>query len=57
MCVYVHHRDAMRSRNSGKNHSRGQALVEAALVLPVFLLIPFAVFDFGRGVYAVQHDW
>jgi Flp pilus assembly protein TadG len=30
----------------------GQALVEFALVLPIFLLIVFGVFDLGRGVYA-----
>jgi Flp pilus assembly protein TadG len=30
----------------------GQALVEFALVLPVFLLIVFGVFDLGRAVYA-----
>ena len=29
----------------------GQALVEFALALPVFLLMLVAVFDFGRGVY------
>jgi Flp pilus assembly protein TadG len=30
----------------------GQALVEFALLLPVLLLIFFAIFDFGRAVYA-----
>jgi len=30
----------------------GQALTEFALILPVLLLTFFAVFDFGRGVFA-----
>jgi Flp pilus assembly protein TadG len=37
----------MRRRKS----SRGQALVEFALVLPVFLLMMMAVFDLGRMIY------
>jgi Flp pilus assembly protein TadG len=32
--------------------NRGQSLVEFALVLPLFLLILFGIFDIGRGVYA-----
>jgi len=32
-------------------HSRGQGLVEFALVLPVFLLILFGVMDMGRYVF------
>ena len=39
----------MRTRN--RRHRRGQALVEFALALPVFLLLIVAVFDFGRGIY------
>jgi Flp pilus assembly protein TadG len=31
--------------------SRGQALVEFALVLPIFLLLVFGLFDLGRVVY------
>ncbi len=31
---------------------RGQALVEFALVLPVFILVLFSIFDFGRAIYA-----
>jgi Flp pilus assembly protein TadG len=31
--------------------SRGQALVEFALVLPIFLLILMGIFDLGRAVY------
>ncbi len=30
---------------------RGQALVEFAVILPIFLLIVFGVFDVGRAVY------
>lgn len=32
--------------------SRGQALVEFALVIPVFLLVLVALFDVGRAVFA-----
>lgn len=32
--------------------SRGQGLVEFALVLPLILLLLFAILDFGRAVYA-----
>lgn len=35
-----------------RQRSRGQALVEFALVLPIFLLILIAVFDLGRAVFA-----
>lgn len=35
-----------------RTHNGGQSLVEFALVLPVFLLLLMAVFDFGRGIYA-----
>ncbi|HEX5825769.1 MAG TPA: TadE family protein [Candidatus Limnocylindrales bacterium] len=33
-----------------KRFSRGQALVEFALVLPVLILILMALFDFGRAI-------
>lgn len=36
-----------RSRPRG----RGQALAEFALILPIFLLILFAIFDIGRAVF------
>ena len=35
-----------------RKHPRGQALVEFALILPVFVLLIVAVFDFGRVVWA-----
>ena len=34
-----------------RQRSRGQALVEFALVLPIFLMLMMAVFDLGRGIY------
>jgi Flp pilus assembly protein TadG len=33
----------------GSERERGQALVEFVVILPVFLLIVFAVFEFGRA--------
>ncbi len=35
----------------GRRRSRGQALLEFALVLPIFLLIVFGIIDIGRYVY------
>ena len=37
-----------------RERSRAQALVEFALVAPLFLLTLFAIIDFGRYVYYVQ---
>jgi Flp pilus assembly protein TadG len=34
-----------------RQRSRGQALVEIALALPVFLLLVLGLFDVGRGVF------
>ena len=31
---------------------RGQTLVEFALILPIFVLVVFGIFDLGRAVYA-----
>ena len=36
----------------GRRRSRGQALVETALALPIFLLIVMSLFDLGRAVFA-----
>jgi Flp pilus assembly protein TadG len=38
-------------RRRGRNR-RGQALVEFALVIPIFLLVLVAIFDLGRAVFA-----
>ena len=35
-----------------KGSKRGQALVEFALVLPIFILVLVAIFDLGRAVFA-----
>jgi Flp pilus assembly protein TadG len=35
-----------------RNRSRGQGLVEFALIFPVLILILFGVFDFGRAIFA-----
>jgi Flp pilus assembly protein TadG len=35
-----------------RRHSRGQSLVEFAVILPVFVLILFGIFDLGRAVFA-----
>jgi Flp pilus assembly protein TadG len=43
----------VQSRRPRRTRSRGgQALVEFALVIPVFLLILVALFDLGRAVFA-----
>ena len=34
-----------------RQRTRGQALVEFALALPIFLVLMLAVFDLGRGIY------
>jgi hypothetical protein len=41
-------------RGSRDGRGRGQALVEFALVAPIFFLLLFAVIEFGRYVYQVQ---
>lgn len=33
------------------NRSRGQGLVEFAIVVPLFVVLLMGVFDFGRGIY------
>lgn len=37
---------------SGRRGERGQGLVEFALVIPLFLLIVFSMFDLGRVIWA-----
>jgi Flp pilus assembly protein TadG len=39
-------------RRHEQPRTRGQALVEVALVLPIFLLLLMTLFDFGRVIYA-----
>jgi Flp pilus assembly protein TadG len=41
-----------RFRRRGTNGSRGQAMVEFALVIPIFLLLLVGIFDLGRAVFA-----
>jgi Flp pilus assembly protein TadG len=39
-------------RSTRARRRRGQALVEFALVIPIFLLVLVAIFDLGRAVFA-----
>ncbi len=39
-------------RNPSARRDRGQALMEFALVIPLFLLLMVALFDLGRAVFA-----
>src|SRR6187401_3174558 len=39
-------------RNPSTRRDRGQALMEFALVIPLFLLLMVALFDLGRAVFA-----
>ena len=41
-----------RPSRSARRRRRGQALVEFALVIPIFLLVMVAMFDLGRAVFA-----
>ena len=41
-------------RRRPPTHRNGQALVEFAMIAPVFFLLVFAIIDFGRYVYYVQ---
>jgi Flp pilus assembly protein TadG len=38
-----------------KKDQRGQALIETALILPIFLLILVGILDFGRLTYSYAH--
>lgn len=42
----------MRATTGARRHSRGQALVEFALVFPLIVLLLFGVFDLGRAIYS-----
>ena len=39
-------------RRRRKNGEKGQALAEFALLVPIFLMLMFAVVDFGMGFYS-----
>lgn len=39
-------------RRPGRRRTRGQALVEFALIIPIFLLVVVGLFDMGRAVFA-----
>ena len=41
----------IRRRRGGRGE-KGQSLVEFALILPIFLLLLFAIVDFGMGFYS-----
>ena len=36
---------------TGQNPKRGQAMTEFALIVPVFILLVLAIFEFGRAFY------
>ena len=44
----------IRRVRTGHVRSRGQALVEFALVAPFFFLLLFSIVEFGRAIYYVQ---
>jgi hypothetical protein len=44
----------IRFRSRPNHRGRGQALVEFALVAPIFILALLALLEFGRAVYYVQ---
>ena len=44
----------MSARIRGEEKSRGQALVEFALVMPFFVLVLFGIIDLGRYVYSTN---
>jgi Flp pilus assembly protein TadG len=44
----------MRANLAARRQSRGQTLVEFALVIPLVLVALMAVFDVGRGVYGLN---
>ena len=44
--------DAVATRDTKRERGRGQALVEFAIILPVFFLVMAGMFDFGLGIYS-----
>lgn len=44
----------MPGRRRSRERGRGQALLEFALVAPIFFFILFAILEFGRAVYVTQ---
>ena len=45
---------AERTTRGGRRRRSGQAVVEFALILPVFVLLVFAALEFGRAYYALH---
>ncbi len=41
-----------RLKNTARGSEKGQSLAEFVLVLPIFLLLLFAIIDFGMGLHA-----
>lgn len=41
-----------RSRKAGQARSRGQSLVEFAIVLPIIIVVVLGLFDLGRAVFS-----
>ena len=46
--------DVLRPSPQAPGSSRGQALVEFALVLPIFAIMLFGIIDFGRYVFTAN---
>ena len=44
--------DTMLSRFVRRDRTRGQSLVEFALVLPILLILMLGILDFGRAIFA-----
>ncbi len=45
-------RDDLAAPHDKRERGRGQALVEFAIILPVFFLVVAGMFDFGLGIYS-----
>ena len=44
--------DVVATTDQKRERGRGQALVEFAIILPVFFLVVAGMFDFGLGIYS-----